>query len=98
MAHSTLRDSAFDIALGILRRRRWSGVIAFVATVSLATPFVAYLPDVYRGVTTVVVENQDPSAFVRAAVPELETRLITIQQELLSRGRLSDVIMRLNLY
>src|SRR6266545_2198047 len=99
MAHSTIRDSGFDIALSILRRRKWAGVIAFAATLSLAVPFAVFLPDIYRGVATVIVEDQDASStFVRAAVPELETRLITIQQELLSRARLSDLIMRLNLY
>src|SRR5712691_7297552 len=98
MAHS-IADSGFDIALGVLKRRKWAGVIAFAATLSLALPFVVYLPDVYRGEATVIIENQDASsAFVRGAVPELETRLITIQQELLSRARLSDVITRLNLY
>lgn len=98
MAHS-IADSGFDIALGVLRRRKWAGVIAFAATLSLALPFVVYLPDVYRGEATVIIENQDASsAFVRGAVPELETRLITIQQELLSRARLSEVITRLNLY
>ena len=98
MAQSTIRDSGFDIALSILQRRKWAGVIAFVATLSLATPFVVFLPNIYRGVATVIVDNQDASSLVRASVPELETRLVTIQQELLSRARLSDLITRLNLY
>ena len=99
MAQSTLRESGFDIALNILRRRKWVGIVAFAATLSLATPFAFVLPDVYRGVTTVIVENQDAdSAFVRGSMPELETRLVTIQQELLSRARLSELITRLDLY
>lgn len=99
MAESTIRDSNFDVALGVLRRRKWVGVIALTATLSLAVPLVVFLPDVYRGVATVLVENQDASsALVRASIPELETRLITIQQELLSRARLSDLIARLDLY
>lgn len=99
MTHSRLRESGFDIALNILRRRKWVGIVAFVATLSLATPFAFVLPDVYRGVTTVIVENQDPdSAFVRGSMPELETRLVTIQQDLLSRARLSELIARLDLY
>jgi succinoglycan biosynthesis transport protein ExoP len=98
MAQSTIRDSGLEIALGVLRRRKWFGAIAFAATLSLATPFVFFLPNIYRGVATVIVENQDASSLVRASVPELETRLVTIQQELLSRARLSDLIMRLNLY
>jgi len=99
MAQSTLKDSGIDIALGILRRRKWPGIIAFIAALSLAIPFVLVLPDIYRGVATVIVDNQDSSsAFIRDSVPELETRLVTIQQELLSRARLSDLIVRLDLY
>src|SRR6266849_10593245 len=98
MAQSTIRDSGFDIALSVLQRRKWAGAIAFVATLSLAMPFVFFLPNIYRGVTTVIIDNQDVSSLVRAGVPELETRLVTIQQELLSRARLSDLITRLNLY
>jgi len=99
MANSTIRDSAVDIALGIVKRRMWSGIAVFVATLSLAIPIAMFLPDVYRGVTTVLIENQDASAaFARGAVPELETRMMTIQQELLSRTRLTRLINELNLY
>ncbi|HEY8134326.1 MAG TPA: hypothetical protein VII12_20780 [Thermoanaerobaculia bacterium] len=98
MAQSTIRESGLEIAIGVFRRRKWAGLITFAATLSLATPFVFFLPNIYRGVATVIVENQDASALVRASVPELETRLVTINQELLSRARLSDLIMRLNLY
>ncbi|MGZ5475751.1 MAG: GNVR domain-containing protein [Thermoanaerobaculia bacterium] len=99
MAESTIRDSGFDIALSILRRRKWPGVIAFASMLSLAVPFALFLPNIYRGVATVIVEDQDPSStLVRASVPELETRLVTIQQELLGRTRLSDLIARFNLY
>jgi polysaccharide biosynthesis transport protein len=99
MAHSAIRDSGFDVALAILKRRKWVGVTALAATLSIALPFVFYLPDVYRGEATVIIENPDASsAFVPGAVPDLETRLITMQQELLSRSRLTDLIAELNLY
>jgi polysaccharide chain length determinant protein (PEP-CTERM system associated) len=66
---------------------------------SLAAPFSVFLPNIYRGTATVIVESQEaPSSFVKPSVPELETRLVTIQQEILSRTRLSDLIARLNLY
>jgi succinoglycan biosynthesis transport protein ExoP len=99
MAQSTIRDSGFEVALNILRRRKWVGAVAFVTALSLAAPFAVFLPDVYRGVTTVLVENQDSSSpLVRAGVPELETRLVTIEQELLSRGLLSELIVKQDLY
>ena len=84
--------------LSILRRRKWAGLIAFIATLSLGLPFVLVLPNVYRGVATVSIEDLDASSLIRVNVPELETRLVTIQQELLSRARLTDLVTRLNLY
>ena len=99
MAQSAFRDSGFDLALAILRRRKWVALTALAATLSLALPFVVYLPDVYRAEATVIIENPDASsAFVHGPMPDLETRLITIQQELLSRSRLTDLIAQLNLY
>lgn len=93
-----MRDSAFEVVLGILGRRKWAGLITLLATLSLGVPLAAFLPNVYRGVATVSIENLESADVVRLNVPELETRLITIQQELLSRARLSDLVMRLNLY
>jgi polysaccharide chain length determinant protein (PEP-CTERM system associated) len=99
MALSKVGDSAIETALAVLRRRKWIGLVAFAAMFSLAAPFSVFLPYIYRGTATVIVESPEtPTTFVRASVPELETRLSTIQQELLSRGRLSDLITRLNLY
>lgn len=99
MVQSTLRDSGFDVALNILRRRKWSGLIAFTAALALTAPFSVFLPDIYRGAATVIVESHEaPSSFVKASVPELETRLVTVQQEILSRARLSDLVARLDLY
>ena len=86
-----MRDSGLDVVLGILGRRKWVGLIALASTLSLGVPFALFLPNVYRGVATVSIENLEPSDLVRVNVPELESRLITIQQELLSRSRLSDL-------
>jgi succinoglycan biosynthesis transport protein ExoP len=96
---SSRADSGIDLVLNVLRRRKWIGVAAFAAVFSLAAPFAVFLPDIYRGTATVIVDSQQaPSSFVRGAVPELDTRLMTIQQELLSRTRLGVLITRLNLY
>src|ERR1700730_17550438 len=96
---SSRSDSGIDLVLNVLRRRKWIGVAAFAAGFSLAAPFAVFLPDIYRGTATVIVDSQQaPSSFVRGAVPELDTRLMTIQQELLSRTRLGVLITSLNLY
>src|SRR5207249_1580369 len=59
-----------------------------------------FLPDIYRSTATVLVErHQVPETFVRSSVTgELETRLQTISQEILSRARLEDLITRFGLY
>lgn len=99
MAQSTLSESGLHHALDVLRRRKWAGIIAFVTVLSLTAPFSVYLPDIYRATATILVEAQQASTnFVRPAMPELETRLVTIQQEILSRSRLSTLITSLNLY
>jgi succinoglycan biosynthesis transport protein ExoP len=98
MAHSRIGESTFEVILNIVRRRKWAGLTVFVATLSLAVPFALFLPNVYRAAATVIVENGDePVNFARPGM-ELETRLGTIQQEILSRARLQDLIARLNLY
>src|ERR1700681_2880126 len=98
MATSSVGDSASEIILNILRRRKWAGLIAFAAMFSLAAPFSIFLPNIYRGTATIIVESQEAtSSFVKGSMPELDTRLVTIQQELLSRARLNTLITRLNL-
>ena len=58
------------------------------------------LPDLYRASATVIVQKQQVSeAFVTSSVTaELETRLETIRQQVMSRARLTDLICRLDLY
>src|ERR1700757_4755501 len=98
MARSPIHDTGADVVIGILVRRKWIGLAAFAAALSLGVPFAFFLPNVYRGVATVSIEDLDASSVIHVNLPELETRLIAIQQELLSRARLTDLVNRLNLY
>jgi uncharacterized protein involved in exopolysaccharide biosynthesis len=58
------------------------------------------LPTLYRSTVLVMVERQQvPEAFVPSTVTsEIETRLHTISQEILSRSRLEALIARFGLY
>ena len=71
-----------------------------VPSLAGAISLVLSLPDVYRASATVLVERQQVSeAFVRPSVTaELETRIQTIHQQIMSRARLTDVITRLDVY
>jgi polysaccharide biosynthesis transport protein len=81
-------------------RRKWLAVLVFALPATGAVTLVAALPDLYRSTATVLVERQQvPEAFVRPTVTsELETRLNTISQEILSRSRLEGLVARFGLY
>jgi polysaccharide chain length determinant protein (PEP-CTERM system associated) len=84
----------------IWQRRKWLAIVAFALPFAAAASLIVALPSVYRSTVVVLVERQQvPEEFVRATVTsELETRLQTITQEILSRSRLESLITRFNLY
>src|SRR5437867_3044779 len=93
-------SSLLDLVLGVWRRRKWIGIVLFAAILAAAATVAKVLPDVYRATATVLVERPNVSeTFVKSSVSaELETRLQTISQEILSRARLAELIARLGLY
>lgn len=94
------KDRGVPAVLEVLRRRQWLGLAVFAGLFAPATAFVAFLPDLYRATSTVLVERQPvPESFVQPSVTDaVDTRLHTISQEILSRARLGDLIERFNLY
>ena len=92
--------SFVEVALDIWSRRKWLALAVFVLVASVVVSIARFLPNVYRSSATVLVErNQVSESFVRPAVTiELETRLQTVSQEVLSRGRLAELITRFELY
>src|SRR5947207_13410138 len=90
----------FDRALDIWSRRKWLALVVFAAIAGGAVSVGLSLPNLYRAAATVLVERQQVSeAFVRPSVTaELETRIQTIHQQVMSRARSTDVITRLGLY
>src|SRR2546427_1335743 len=92
--------SGLDVLLEVWSRRKWLAILTFmgpfVASVSLAIA----LPYLYRSTATLLVERPEVSeTFVKSSVTsELETRLHTISQEILSRSQLQELITRFDLY
>jgi polysaccharide chain length determinant protein (PEP-CTERM system associated) len=99
---STGRDSGLrpDLVLDVWQRRKWIAAVVLCAVSAAAVTTAASLPDLYQTSATVLVERPDVSeAFVRPSVTaELETRIKTIDQRVMSRERLTEVITRLGLY
>lgn len=85
---------------GILKRRKWVGILTFAGGFAAVASVVTFLPDIYRSSATVLIERQQiPADLVRSTVTGgLDTRLPTLTQEILSRSRLEGLIDRFGLY
>jgi polysaccharide chain length determinant protein (PEP-CTERM system associated) len=94
------KGSALEQALAVWTRRKWLGIVLFTLLFAAGASVTRFLPDIYRATATVLVERHNvPETFVRSSVTgELETRLQTISEEILSRARLKELITRLDLY
>jgi polysaccharide chain length determinant protein (PEP-CTERM system associated) len=88
-----------DIARLALRRA-WFIVLPLVVGTALALVAGRYLPKKYRSETLImVVPQRIPQSYVKAGGTEnIEDRLATLQDQILSRSRLEKIILDLNLY
>src|SRR5687768_2876401 len=86
--------------LEILWRRKWLLVVPTVIAAAAAFMYARSLPDRYRAETKVlIVPQRVPQNYVRPTVTlDLEERLATIREQILSRTVLERVINDLNLY
>ena len=100
LADPSLPSQTLDLALDAWGRRKWLALVVFAAVAGATVTLTRSLPNLYRAAATVLVERQQVSeAFVRTSVTaELETRLQTIREDVMSRTRLTDLIVRLDLY
>lgn len=94
------RELSFEQYLAILKRRVW-----WLALPALFVPVVVYLgsfiiPNRYTSQTLVLVEEQKvPDNFVKPVVTEeLNQRLATMQEQILSRTRLQPLIERFKIF
>lgn len=96
----TRKGVGIDRLRGAWGRRKWLGIIVFLLPLAATITAIMALPDLYQSTALVLVERQQvPEAFVRSTVTsQLEIRLHTISQEILSRSRLESLITRFSLY
>ena len=94
------KGAGLERILAVWSRRKWLAIPVFALPFAIAISAILSLPSLYRSTATVLVERQQvPESFVRSTVTsELETRLQTISQEVLSRARLEGLITRFGLY
>ncbi|MGH7768483.1 MAG: GNVR domain-containing protein [Candidatus Binatia bacterium] len=90
----------------VWQRRKLLALAAFIMGLALFFGVAAFLPDIYRATATVLVDQEqvrqdqlrDTSGKAAALPGEVETRLQTINQQVLSRARLQEAILRFNPY
>ncbi len=92
--------SGLDVLLEVWSRRKWLAILVFTGPFAVTVSLAIALPNLYRSTATLLVQRPEVSeTFVKSSVTsELETRLHTISQEILSRSRLQDLMIRFDLY
>jgi polysaccharide chain length determinant protein (PEP-CTERM system associated) len=89
-----------ELVLGIAWRRKWQILVPAVVIASIVAAATYNLPNLYRSDTLIlVVPQRVPESYVRSTVTgNIEDRLRTISQQILSRTRLERIIQDFNLY
>jgi polysaccharide chain length determinant protein (PEP-CTERM system associated) len=102
MMRTDTEQAGFGLAAvsEIWKRRKWIVTLIFFGAFGPLATAVWVLPNLYQSSATVMVERQQvPESFVKSTVTSaLESRLQTINQEVLSRSRLEELINRFGLY
>lgn len=94
------RELTLDDYLSMVRRRLWWIVVPAVVGCAIAFGVSFVLPARYTSQTLVLVEHQKvPEAYVKSVVTDqLNQRLGTMKEQVLSRTRLQPLIERFGLY
>lgn len=94
------RQLELDDYFAILRRRVWWIVVPAVVVPILTYLVSLKLPNRYRSQTVVlIVQQKVPDNYVKSVIGEdLNARLATMQEQILSRSRLQPIIERFRLY
>lgn len=92
--------SGLDVLLEVWSRRKRLIILLFAGPFAVIVSLAVALPNLYRSTATLLLERLQPSeTFVKASVTsELEARLQTISQKILSRSRLQELIIQFGLY
>jgi polysaccharide chain length determinant protein (PEP-CTERM system associated) len=94
------RDMTMEDYLGILRRRIWLLILPPIAVCGAAYLVSCLLPSRYASSTQVLVQTQRvPTAIVQPIITgELNDRLASMKEQILSRTHLQPLVERFNLF
>ena len=85
---------------GIIIRRKWMVIVSILAGLAIGVGLCLVLPKSYRSSTEILIENQKiPHEYVKGmVVGDIEGRLVMIQQQVMSRGLLGQILEENKLY
>ena len=96
------RDEAFNIGyyIDLIFRRRWLMIIPFCLAMIVGIYLAVALPRIYEASTLILVRPQRvPEKYVSSIVDsDIESRINTISQQILSRTNLEKIINQFNLF
>ena len=89
-----------EFIIDTLIRRRWIVIIPFILALAVGSYLAVTLPKIYEAETLILVEPQRvPTNYVQSVVSsEVEERINTLSQQILSRTNLEKIIGQFNLY
>jgi polysaccharide chain length determinant protein (PEP-CTERM system associated) len=94
------RGVGLAMILDVVRRRRVLALLPFLFVLTAAASFALFLPGLWTARAVILVDRQQiPESFVKSTVTgDLESQLLTLSQEILSRPRLARIVEELDLY
>lgn len=94
------RSLTMDDYLGILKRRGWLVLIPLILLPVLAYAYSYTIPPMFLSQTLVLIESQKvPDALVKPVISsDLDSRLSSMKEQILSRSSIQPIIERYNLY
>ncbi|MGB0063707.1 MAG: Wzz/FepE/Etk N-terminal domain-containing protein [Terracidiphilus sp.] len=94
------RELTIQDYMGMLKRRLWLILLATLVVLGIAIGLTFWIPPQYTSQTLVLIEEQKvPTDYVTPVLTEdLDERLASLREQILSRSRLEPIIQRFNLF
>ena len=94
------RQVQLEDVIEIILRRKWFIIIPFLLSIVGTLLALIFIPPVYKSTTLILVEPQKvPEAYVKSTITvDINDRVNTITQQVISRTRLESIIKEFDLY
>src|SRR5437016_2703676 len=94
------RGQGLPALLEIVRRRRALALLPLAFVLAATASLAFFLPSIWTATAVVMVDRQQiPETFVKSTVTnDVESRLLTLSQEILSRTQLLKIVDKYQLY